>query len=105
MKRPLRHAVPIALGVFAAALSGGLVISGVRSRCNLEQKELQRLRARMSELVRDIKKQEIEVAELLSPPRLERAARKLGMVYPRHEQFLRTAPRAVSPGAEEGAAK
>jgi cell division protein FtsL len=90
VKGLIRSTAPLTLTLCAAALAGALVISGVRSRANLEHKELQRMLTRIGELQRDIKELKVEVAELLAPKRLERAARKIGMIYPRHEQFLAT---------------
>jgi hypothetical protein len=88
VKELVRSTAPLALTLCAAALAGALVISGVRSRCSIEQKELRGLLVQAGKLQDGIEELKVEVAGLLAPKRLERAARKIGMVYPRHEQFL-----------------
>jgi hypothetical protein len=80
---------PVAMMIGAASV-GFVMMAGVRAAHDLAQKEQRRLGSHRVELRREIEKLEVSVEELLAHERIQREARRRGMVYPRADQILGT---------------
>jgi cell division protein FtsL len=91
VKARTRSTGPLTVTLCAAGL-GAVVMASVRTANDLQQRRIQQIGADMNRLTRKIEELQVKVAKLMAPERLEPKARKLGMMYPRNEQILRSGP-------------
>jgi hypothetical protein len=95
-RRPLRLSAPLAMALCAASI-GAVVMAGVRTAHDLKRRELRRMREQVNVLNSDIEGLQNDFEELAGYERIEREARRRGMVYPRAEQILSSGPVEATP--------